>query len=256
LPISRPFRTLVLVCVACSMAVLWPHAREPRPLRLRFESNPSVPEAVRDSALSEAARIWAHYGVAVDAQSAACAFNTERTLSATAAVSAPTAVSGPNTNASNAPTGSSALRALTGDSVLVVFDEDPAADETGDSLGAIRFTADGVPIPTVNIHYGTVTRLVLNAPINGLDPRQWPTNRQNEVAGRALGRALAHELGHYLLRWKHHAESGLMRASFHPSSLADEDDGAFGLTANDRARFEIVTAATPELTLAQCNAGL
>jgi hypothetical protein len=52
---------------------------------------------------------------------------------------------------------------------------------------------------------------------------------------RALGRALAHELGHYLLGRREHSMNGVMRAAFRPEDLADEGVGQrMGLSAGDR----------------------
>jgi hypothetical protein len=77
----------------------------------------------------------------------------------------------------------------------------------------------------------------------GLPPSQWPVRLRDQVVARAVGRVLAHEVGHYLLRWPHHAEAGLMRSEFHASSLAAPDPNAFALTTVDRARFQIVLDA-------------
>jgi hypothetical protein len=185
-----------------------PRVRPPALVRLRFTSDSVVPAAVRNGALVEAARVWNAYGVAIDAREGA--------------------------GCDGEP-----------DTVHVVFDLDPSPDESIDSLGVIRFTPQGVPLPHMNIHYGTVMRMVLDEPLNGLDPRQWPVDLHHQVAGRALGRALAHELGHYLLRWRHHADSGLMRASFRPAMLAAPELGNFALTPNDEARLQIVFTAFP-----------
>ena len=52
---------------------------------------------------------------------------------------------------------------------------------------------------------------------------------------RALGRALAHELGHYLLGRREHSASGVMRAAFRPEDLADDGVGQrMALSAGDR----------------------
>lgn len=42
----------------------------------------------------------------------------------------------------------------------------------------------------------------------------------------ALGRALAHELGHYLLARREHSRTGVMRAAFRPEDVADEQAGS------------------------------
>jgi hypothetical protein len=56
--------------------------------------------------------------------------------------------------------------------------------------------------------------------------------------GRALGRVLAHEIGHVLLGPPHHDLAGLMRASFRAEQLGDPDRTPFRLTCGgvDRLR--------------------
>lgn len=47
--------------------------------------------------------------------------------------------------------------------------------------------------------------------------------------GIVLGRALAHEIGHYLLDTHTHARSGLMRPHFNALEFTDLRDGTFAL---------------------------
>ena len=47
--------------------------------------------------------------------------------------------------------------------------------------------------------------------------------------GVTIGRALAHEIGHFLLRTKTHARSGLMRSQFDAAEFTDMRDGTFAL---------------------------
>lgn len=47
--------------------------------------------------------------------------------------------------------------------------------------------------------------------------------------GVTLGRALAHEIGHFLLGTKTHARSGLMRSQFNAAEFTDLRDGTFAL---------------------------
>lgn len=54
---------------------------------------------------------------------------------------------------------------------------------------------------------------------------------------RALGRVLAHEIGHVLLAVPNHDPEGLMRAHFSPDELAAEDPSPFCLTPNDVGRL-------------------
>jgi hypothetical protein len=64
----------------------------------------------------------------------------------------------------------------------------------------------------------------------------------DERVGIVLGRAAAHEIGHYLLDTSTHAQSGLMRAAFDEWEFAEPRSGAFDLdehaTAWVRQRIE------------------
>ena len=51
---------------------------------------------------------------------------------------------------------------------------------------------------------------------------------------RALGRALAHEIGHYLLASSEHSARGLMKAQLVANDLFGPSRGAFGLTDAQR----------------------
>ena len=55
----------------------------------------------------------------------------------------------------------------------------------------------------------------------------------DRVYARALGRVLAHELGHLLLRLNGHRDRGLMRSAFSHRSLITRGRGAFRLAEED-----------------------
>jgi hypothetical protein len=55
--------------------------------------------------------------------------------------------------------------------------------------------------------------------------------------GRALGRVLAHEIGHVLLGAPYHDEVGLMRARFYPDELGGPDRTSFQLTCIEVGRL-------------------
>jgi len=205
--------TLALVCALLVVWTVEGHTASSFRVGLHFENLGPVPLAIRDAAVAEAARIWTPYGVVLDAVDgvASCA------------------------------AGLASLR--------VLFDLEPAVRESGedhhgtDGLGVIRFDGEGAPESTTTIHYGAVTRIATSGEVMGLSPAQWPARLRDDIVARAVGRVLAHEVGHFLLRWPHHPDSGLMRGEFRASSLADPDDSAFSLTVVDRARFQIVSAA-------------
>jgi hypothetical protein len=68
--------------------------------------------------------------------------------------------------------------------------------------------------------------------------------------GRALGRVLAHEIGHSLLGAPYHDDVGLMRAMFRPDELAESDRAPFRLTcvgvARLRGRIGLLTGTEHE----------
>jgi len=73
-----------------------------------------------------------------------------------------------------------------------------------------------------------------------LRPRAWTSIaghvHQQELA-RALGRVLAHEIGHVLLTVRSHEQTGLMREAFTADELARPDRSPFVLTANSVGRL-------------------
>ena len=59
----------------------------------------------------------------------------------------------------------------------------------------------------------------------------------DRVLARALGRVLAHEIGHVLLGAPYHDDAGLMRATYVPDELADPDRAPFRLTCTGVSRL-------------------
>jgi hypothetical protein len=55
--------------------------------------------------------------------------------------------------------------------------------------------------------------------------------------GVVLGRAVAHEIGHYLLESGAHAGRGLMRATFHPREFTDLRSGGFDVDRASQRRI-------------------
>src|SRR5262249_6045689 len=157
----------------------------------------------------EAARIWNRYDVSLVTEN-----------------DGPCAMSGPG--------------ALT---VTIDVGQNPASGGTG--LGAIQFGSDGTPASDIVLNYDAVKRIATSAPFMGLHPALWPAGLREEIIARALGRALAHEIGHYLLRSPHHASSGLMRARHKGSTLGNPNDREFVLTKTDRDRLRVALAAAP-----------
>ena len=74
-----------------------------------------------------------------------------------------------------------------------------------------------------------------------------PLNYRDLLLSRAMGRALAHEMGHYLFASKTHAAHGLMRAVHTAPELFGTGRNHFGITSAEQA--QIVALRTTLYTL-------
>ncbi|HJS74998.1 MAG TPA: hypothetical protein VJ921_11980 [Vicinamibacteria bacterium] len=79
------------------------------------------------------------------------------------------------------------------------------------------------------------TEQVARAVAGSWDRRDTPRVDRNAL-GTALGRVLAHELGHLFLRLDGHRESGLMKPSFSQRALVRSSDHSFRLSEKDLER--------------------
>jgi hypothetical protein len=105
----------------------------------------------------------------------------------------------------------------------------------GGTLGSIRFR-NGMPEPTILMYPQTIDTLVSTTPeMRG--NRDCLPAVHNRMAGRVFGRALAHEIGHFLLRTRQHPPSGLMRATHRSSDLIAPERQGFALSSEEVARI-------------------
>jgi hypothetical protein len=65
----------------------------------------------------------------------------------------------------------------------------------------------------------------------------------DRILGRMLGRALAHEMGHFLLRKQGHSSTGLMKAQQPVPDLMREDRNCCILSAADVLALDAVIEA-------------
>ncbi len=103
------------------------------------------------------------------------------------------------------------------------------------TLGCFRFTRDGDSRPLITIFTQRAQQLTgaLSARICG---RRCLEGWIEELHGTLVGRALAHEIGHYLLG-PEHSRAGLMRAEFDPQDVLAGDPKAVSLTGPQLQRL-------------------
>ena len=113
-----------------------------------------------------------------------------------------------------------------------------------ETLGSIPFV-DDAPEPLVQMFPNAIAALISTIDVFGKREPQWPNALHNLIVGRVLGRALAHEIGHFLLRTRHHSPHGLMRAFQPVTDLVGADRRRFVLSAEEVMRLERFRRVTP-----------
>ena len=111
-------------------------------------------------------------------------------------------------------------------------------------LGAIDFDDCGAPGPTLAVFFDAIVRLVSETPVADVRFSAWPIAARERFLSRALGRVIAHEIGHYLLGPRH--SSGLMRRAFSAADLVDRSSARFRLSALDVQRLPRTDAAAAQ----------
>ena len=119
---------------------------------------------------------------------------------------------------------------------ITLVDGDSGALHT---LGTTQFV-DGRPLPSIVIYPNAIAALLSSEYLVVRECIRWSVSCQDLLNGRVLGRALAHELGHYLLRARGHSSAGLMRAQPPAAALIDDDSRGFGLTADQARQLALV----------------
>jgi hypothetical protein len=117
--------------------------------------------------------------------------------------------------------------------------------ETADrkpSLGRIRFR-DGDPVAEIELSLDGASRLTASAQLGGRPVAAWPRAIAAGLLPRVLGRGLAHELGHFVLRSGEHSIAGLMSAGFTPDAAAWGDASRFRLSESSAAAITSSCAA-------------
>jgi hypothetical protein len=104
-------------------------------------------------------------------------------------------------------------------------------------LGSIWFHDGGMPGRTITMDADAIAARVLEGEAGGRRLDTWPPALAALMTARALGRVLAHEMGHYLLAFPAHSRAGLMRTSFDGRELGGWDRRWFYLDASALPRL-------------------
>jgi hypothetical protein len=191
--------------LACCVTTI--RAAVPLRIGLVFDTRHVLPGRVSTASLREAAQIWAPYGVVI---------------------------------------GVDAADAAPADAELQVeVDTEREAGDGDNALGELYFTSDGVPGSTVTLYYRPIERLARDASVAGSPARLWPRGLYDQLVSRVIGRTLAHEVGHFVLRTPRHEDRGLMRARQAGPTLVGPGHGAFALTTADQEQLARVLVAEP-----------
>ena len=103
-------------------------------------------------------------------------------------------------------------------------------------LGEVAFR-DGTPEPRVSLFLNALLDLIGDTRALSLAALQSPRVLRDLIVGRAVGRVLAHEIGHYILATRTHATAGLMRSSQRSDELVAPSRAGFKLSALEAARI-------------------
>ncbi|MGE3511056.1 MAG: hypothetical protein AB7N65_19465 [Vicinamibacterales bacterium] len=148
-------------------------------------------------------------------------------------------------------TSSSPLAAAAGQLTVELRTADPVRLESSSpgpsaqAIGWIEFV-NGVPRPVVIVSPARARQLADAVVIHGERVARLPASIRHHLSAVALGRAIAHELGHFLLRSLEHAPHGLMRAGLRPQDVVVVGGSRFRLMPDEQRRLTALLAAVPQ----------
>jgi hypothetical protein len=105
-----------------------------------------------------------------------------------------------------------------------------------DVLGWIGFVGSR-PGTEIVVSADAARAVVARARVGSRPLAAWPPAFAERYVPRVLGRALAHEIGHFVLASRAHTRTGLMAPSFPPDRAAFEGASRFDLPSPEAARL-------------------
>jgi hypothetical protein len=113
---------------------------------------------------------------------------------------------------------------------VTIGDRAPSTSGDARAVGSIDFE-NGRAVPEIRLYRQRAWDVI--CAVAGSDAGHWPLSYRDMMVGRVLGRALAHELGHFLLQSKEHTATGLMRAAPPIADLVGESRAPLFLTREE-----------------------
>lgn len=118
------------------------------------------------------------------------------------------------------------------------------------AIAWVIFT-NGRPLPLARVSVPAATNLLeANSWSNGGPLRMVTVVKRDVALGRIMGRALAHEIGHFMLASRQHRRNGLMRAVIDAEQFVHPDIDRFSLENADVRILRAAKLASCELTRA------
>ena len=128
---------------------------------------------------------------------------------------------------------------------VIVGNDKGVARDHRTPLGWIVFDAENAPQQEIYLSYRNAWSLLgASGPVVG-SLNQMPVLRREILLARAMGRALAHEIAHYLLASKVHTRRGLLRASRTASELFSTDRSGFRIDTMQRQQIAARLGSQP-----------
>jgi len=108
---------------------------------------------------------------------------------------------------------------------------------------------EGSPRELINVSVGAARRLLDATPwLDERPVRMAPISVQERLIGTMVGRALAHEIGHYLLASRTHADEGLMKPLITPAEFVKKSRSHLQLVEDDVRTLRTARLASCQLT--------